>query len=121
MLAMCPVLLQPSSPPLFSFYHQIQITIKQDTTQKQRNVCQPQECTLNNSLPSTDFRIELEENDRLPLLGIKIIHGFWFDSIKKPTDTGQLLQYHRNIDKRYKQSLLNIMLNSHLPERVFLR
>ena len=109
MLAMCPVLSQPSSS-LFSFYHQIQITIKQDTTQKQRNVCQPQECTLNNSLPSTDFRIEPEENDRLPLLGIKIIYGFWFDSIKKPTDTGLLLQYHRNMDKRYKQSLLNIML-----------
>ena len=31
--------------------------------------------TLNNSRPSTDFTMELEENSRLPFLGIEIISG----------------------------------------------
>ena len=63
--------------------------------------------TLNNSLPSTDFTMELEENGRLPFLGLKIIkNGLRLDTkvYKRPTDTGLLLHYS-HVNRRYKQSL----------------
>ena len=51
--------------------------------------------TLNNSHPSIDFTMELEENGRLPFLGLDIIrNGCQLDTkvYRKPTDTGLLPQ-----------------------------
>ena len=70
--------------------------------------------TLNNSHPSMDFTMELEENGRFPFLGMDMIrNGCRLEKkvYRKPTDTGLLLHYHRQLNSRYKQSLLNIMLN----------
>ena len=70
--------------------------------------------TLNNSHPSINFTMELEENGRLPFLGMDIIrNGCHLDTkvYRKPTDTGLLLHYHSHVDERYKRSLLNTMLN----------
>ena len=50
--------------------------------------------TLNNSHPSINFTMELEENGRLPFLGMDIIrNGCRLDTkvYRKPTDTGLLL------------------------------
>ena len=70
--------------------------------------------TLNESHPSIDFTMELEENGRLPFLGMNVIRsGCCLDTTiyRKPTDTGLLLHYHSHVDERYKRSLLNTMLN----------
>ena len=70
--------------------------------------------TLNNSHPSIDFTMELEENARLTFLGMDIIrNGCRLDTkvYRKPTDTGLLLHYHSHVESRYKRSLLNTMLN----------
>ena len=70
--------------------------------------------TLNNSHPSIDFTMELDENGRLPFLGMNIIrNGCRLDTkvYRKPTDTGLLLHHHSHVDSRYKRSLLNTMLN----------
>ncbi|KAL9955814.1 hypothetical protein ACROYT_G037197 [Oculina patagonica] len=64
--------------------------------------------------PSINFTMELEENGRLPFLGMDIIrNGCHLDTkvYRKPTDTGLLLHYHSHVDVRYKRSLLNTMLN----------
>ena len=70
--------------------------------------------TLNNSHPSIDFTMELEENGRLLFLGMDIIrNGCRLDTkvYRKPTDTGPLLHYHSQVNSRYKWALLNTMLN----------
>jgi len=70
--------------------------------------------TLNKSHPSVDFTMELEENGRLPFLGMNVIrNGCHLDTTvyRKPTDTGLLLRYHSHVDARCKRSLLNTMLN----------
>ena len=70
--------------------------------------------TLNKSHPSIDFTMELEENGRLPFLGMAVIrNGGRLDTTvyRKPTDKGLLLHYHSHVDARYKRSLLNTMLN----------
>ena len=70
--------------------------------------------TLNNSHPSINFTMELEENGRLHFLGMdKIRNGCRLDTkvYRKPTDTGLLLHYHSQVNSRYKRSLLNTMLN----------
>ena len=75
-----------------------------------RRICK----TLNKSHPSIDFTIELEENGRLPFLGMDVIrNGCRLDTTvyRKPTDKGLLLHYHSHVDARYKRSLLNTMLN----------
>ena len=49
--------------------------------------------TLNNSHHSNDFTLELEENCRLPFLGMEIIrNGYHLETkvYRKPTDTGPL-------------------------------
>ena len=58
--------------------------------------------------------MELEENGRLPFLGMHIIRNGCHLNTKvyrKPTDTGLLLNDHSHVDERYKRSLLNTMLN----------
>ena len=58
--------------------------------------------------------MEFQENDRLPFLGMDMIrNGCRLDTkvYRKPTDTGLLLQYHSQVNSRYKRSLLNTMLN----------
>ena len=70
--------------------------------------------TLNNSHPSINFTMEHVETGRLPFLGIDIIrNGCHLDTkvYRKPTDTGLLLHYHSRVDRRYKRSLQNTMLN----------
>ena len=70
--------------------------------------------TLNKTYPSIDFTMELEENGRLPFLGMDVIrNGCRLDTMvyRKPTDKGLLLHYHNHVDARYKRSLLNTMLN----------
>ena len=54
--------------------------------------------------------IELEENGKLPFLGMEIIrNGTRLDRkvYRKPTDTGLLLHYYSHVDVKYKHSLLN--------------
>ena len=63
---------------------------------------------------SINFTVELEENGKLPFLGMNVIrNGCRLDTTvyRKPTDTGLLLHYHSHVDARYKRSLLNTMLN----------
>ena len=70
--------------------------------------------TLNNSHPFIAFTMELEENGRLPCLGMEVMkNGCTLDTkvYKKLTDSGLLLYYHSHVDGRYKCSLLNTMLN----------
>jgi len=70
--------------------------------------------TLNKSHPSIDFTMELKENGRLLFLGMDVIrNGCHLDTTvyRKPMDKGLLLHYHSHVDARYKQSLLNTMLN----------
>ena len=70
--------------------------------------------TLNKTHPSIDFTMELEENGRLPFLGMDVIRNVCrLDTTvyRKPTDKGLLLHYHSHVDARYKRSLLNTMLN----------
>ena len=69
--------------------------------------------TLNNNHPSIDFTMELEENGRLPFLGMEVMKDGCSLNTKvqeKPTDSGLLLHYHSHVDGRYKLSLLNSML-----------
>ena len=69
--------------------------------------------TLNNSHPSIDFTMEVEQHGRLPFLGMDIIrNGCRLDTkvYRKPTDTGLLLHYHSHVDSRYKWSLLNTII-----------
>ena len=70
--------------------------------------------TLNEIHPSISFTMELEENGKLPFLGMEIIrNGIRFDRkvYRKPTDTGLLLHYYSHVDMKYKHSLLKTMLN----------
>ena len=70
--------------------------------------------TLNKSHPSIDFTMELEENGRLPFLGMDVIRNSCrLDTTvyRKPTDKGLLLRYQSYVDARYKRSLLTTMLN----------
>ena len=58
--------------------------------------------------------MELEENGKLPFLGMEIIrNGTRLDRkvYRKPTDTGLFLQYYSHVDMKYKHSLLKAMLN----------
>ena len=58
--------------------------------------------------------MELEDNWKLPFLGIVIIrNGLRLDTkvYRKPTDTGLLLHYQSHVDVKYKHSLLKTMLN----------
>ena len=69
---------------------------------------------LNNGHPSIDFTMELQENGRLPFLGMNIIrNGSRLDTkvYGKPTDTGLLLHSHSHVDGSYKRSLKNTMFN----------
>ncbi|KAL9979348.1 hypothetical protein ACROYT_G016999 [Oculina patagonica] len=70
--------------------------------------------TLNEIHPSVSFTMELEDNNKLPFLGMEIIkNGSQLDTkvYKKPTDTGLLLHYQSHVDVKYKHSLLKTMLN----------
>ena len=70
--------------------------------------------TLNKSYPSIDFTMHLEENGRLPFLGMDVIrNGCRLETTvyRKTTDKGLLLHYHSHVDARYKRSLLNTMLS----------
>ena len=70
--------------------------------------------TLNESHPSIDFTMALEENGWLPFLRMNVIRsGCCLDTTiyRKPTDTGLFLHYHSHVNARYKRLLLNTMLN----------
>ena len=70
--------------------------------------------TLNGIHPSVSFTMELEDNGKLPFLGMVIIrNGPRLDTkgYRKPTDTGLLLHYQSHVDVKHKHSLLKTMLN----------
>ncbi|KAL9952277.1 hypothetical protein ACROYT_G039507 [Oculina patagonica] len=57
--------------------------------------------TLNEIHPSVSFTMELEDNNKLPFLGMEIIkNGTQLDTkvYKKPTDTGLLLHNQSHVD-----------------------
>jgi len=87
-----------------------------DTLSKMPDVSSVSEflLTLNEIHPSLSFTIELEDNGKLPSLGMVIIrNGPRLDTkvYVKPSDTGLLLHYQSHDDVRYKHSLLKTMLN----------
>ena len=70
--------------------------------------------TLNETHSSISFTMELEENGKLPFLGMEIMRNSTrLDKkvYRKPTDTGLLLHYYSHVDMKYKHSLLKTMLN----------
>ena len=83
------------------------------STREANIVCITQ-TTLVIILPSLSFTMELEDNGKLPFLGMMIIrNGPRLDTkvYVKPTDTGLLLHYQSHVDVNYKHSLLKTMLN----------
>ena len=87
-----------------------------DTLSKMPDVSSASEflLTLNEIHPSLSFTIELEDNGKLPFLGMMIIrNGPRLDTkvYVKPTDTGLLLHYQSHVDVKCKHSLLKTMLN----------
>ena len=87
-----------------------------DTLSKMPDVSSASEflSTLNEIHPSVSFTMELEDNGKLPFLGMVIIrNGPRLDTKvnRKPTDTGLLLHYQSHVDMKYKHSLLKTMLN----------
>ena len=87
-----------------------------DTLSKMPDVSSASEflLTLNEIHPSLSFTVKLEDNGKLPFLGMVIIRNSPRLDTKvyvKPTDTGLLLHYQSHVDVRYKHSLLNTMLN----------
>ena len=88
----------------------------EDTLSKMPNVSSASEflLTLNEIHPAHSFTMELEDNSKLPFLGMVIIrNGPRLDtkSYVKPTDTGLLLHYQSHADAEYKHSLLKTTLN----------
>ena len=87
-----------------------------DTVSKMPDVSSASESllTLNEIHPSLSFTMELEDNGKLPFLGMVIIrNGPRLDTkvYVKPTNTGLLLHHQSHVDLKYKHSLLNTMLN----------
>ena len=87
-----------------------------DTLSKMPDVSSASEflLILNEIHPSLSFTMELEDNGKLPFLGMGIIrNGPRLDTkvYVKPSDTGLLLHYQSHVDVKYKHSLLNTMLN----------
>ena len=87
-----------------------------DTLSNMPDVSSPSEflSTLNEIHPSVSFTMQLEDNGKLPFLGMVIIrNGPRLDTkvYRKPTDTGLLWNYQSHVDMRYKHSLLKTMLN----------
>ena len=85
-----------------------------DTLSKMPDVSSASEflSTLNGIHPSISFTMELEDNGKLPFLGMVIIrNGPRLDTkvYKKPTDTGLLLHYQSHVDVK-QHSLLKTML-----------
>ena len=67
---------------------------------------------INNLHPNLQFTLEREENNKLPFIGMEIIHdpetgrlsSTWYT---KPTDTGLIMNYHSLAPKRYKRSVVS--------------
>ena len=58
--------------------------------------------------------MELPSENMIPFIGIQIIkNGTQLETrvYRKPTNTGLLLHFQSNVDKRYKTGLLKIMLH----------
>ena len=65
--------------------------------------------------PSLSFTMELEDNGKLPFLGMVIIrNGPRLDTkvYVKPTDTGLLLHYQSHVDVKYKQASISKSVKS---------
>ena len=69
--------------------------------------------TLNDIHPQLEFTMELNINNKIPFLGMNIskVNNMLETSLyRKPTNTGLLLHYHSNVDKRYRHCLVNTMI-----------
>ena len=72
----------------------------------------PKLAEINNLHPNLQFTLEREENNKLPYIGMEIIHdpetgrlsSTWYT---KPTDTGLIMNYHSLAPKRYKRSVVS--------------
>ena len=87
-----------------------------DTLSKMSDVSSASEflLTVDEIHASFNFPIELDNNGKLPLLGLLIMRNSSRLDTKvyaKPTDTGLLLHYQSHVDVKYKHSLLKTMLN----------
>ena len=71
--------------------------------------------TLNETPPSLSFTTELEDNGKLPFLGMVIIRNgprLHTKVYVKPTDTGLLLHYQSHVDVKYKQASISKSVKS---------
>ena len=87
-----------------------------DTLTKQRSLESAESflSMLNNCHPSLSFTLEVEQESKIPFLGMEITKQDGRLETKvyiKPTNTGLLLHYHRYVDKRYRRSLITTMLS----------
>ena len=87
-----------------------------DTLRKMRDISSASEVLskLNEIHPSLSFTMELEDNGKLPFIGMVIIRkGPRLDTkiYVKPTNTVPLLYYQSHADVKYKHSLMNTMLD----------
>ena len=72
----------------------------------------PKLAEINSLHPNLQFTLEREENNKLPYIGMQIIHdpetghlsSTWYS---KPTDTGLIMNYHSLAPKRYKRSVVS--------------
>ena len=70
--------------------------------------------TLNLAHSSVKFTMETESNGMLPFLGTQLLNRSpWIETkvYVKPTNSGLLLHFQRNVDNRYKNGLLRTMLD----------
>jgi hypothetical protein len=95
-----------------SFYHHF----VDDTITTQRSLASAEDFlrTRNNCHSSLKFTMECEVDGKPLFLGMEAIrtHGHIETKVYvKPTNTGHLLHYQSHVDRRYKRSLVIIMLN----------
>ena len=69
---------------------------------------------LNNMNPSLSFTVELENTGSIPFLVTVLTRcggTLTIDVYRKPTDKGLLLHFQSHFDSRYKEGVVNTMVN----------
>ena len=87
-----------------------------DTLRKMRDISSASEVLskLNEIHPLLSFTMELEDNGKLPFIGMVIIRKgprLNTEIYVKPTNTAPLLYYQSHADVKYKHPLMNTMLD----------